>query len=188
MRGLPAVPDSATITSEIGSYTTTNDNQDCELALFQFVRNLFRSVALPIFFRLWIVPTLQETACPFRPNDNRYRTFLATFFGMDLIRRNQIYLSWTHFYVNRLAYFGVVGFGAIIHPFVALDRFVSIQHTVESPIMGVVVDLGARFRRFDEPVDNKLIIGVFVEQQILRSVCLRASWPFFGLLPNRWIG
>src|SRR5499426_2943432 len=169
MRGLSPVADSATVTSE-GLEVRCYD-QDRELALFQFVGDLFRSVALPVFFCRWIISTLQETTCFLCANDDRYRTFIATFLGMDFIRRNQIYLSGTHFYVNCLAYFGVIGFGAIIHPFVALDGFVSIQHTIESPIVGVVVDLRARFRRLDEPVDNKLILGIFVEQQILRSVC-----------------
>src|SRR5262245_60416983 len=99
-------------------------------ALFQFVGDLLRSVALPVFFRRWIIATLQETTCFLCANDDRYCAFLATFLGVDFIRRNQIYLSGTHFHVHCLAYFGVVGLGAIIQPFVALDRFVSIQHTV----------------------------------------------------------
>src|SRR5262249_15909171 len=35
---------------------------------------------------------------------------------------------------------------------------------------------------------NKLILGIFVEQQILRSVCLGACRPVLGLLPDRRIG
>src|SRR5262249_12090629 len=186
MRGLPPVADSATITSdglEVRFY-----DQNRELALFQFVGDLLRSVALPVFFRRWIIATLQETTCFLCANDDRYRTFLATFLCMDFIRRNQIYLSGTHFYINCLPYFATVGFAAIIHPFVALDGLVSIQHTIESPIVSVVVNLRARSRRLDEPVDNKLILGIFVEQQILRSVCLGACRPVLGLLPDRRIG
>src|SRR5262249_6984757 len=170
MRGLPPVAGSATITSE-GLEVRFYD-QNRELALFQFVGDLLRSIALPVFFRRWIIATLQVTTRLLRPNDDRYRAFLATFLGMDFIRRDQIYLSGTHFHVNRLAYLRVVGFGPIIQPFVALDGLASIQHPVESPIVGVVVDLRARFRSLDEPVDNKLILGIFVEQQILRSLCL----------------
>src|SRR5215475_9592135 len=145
MRGLSPVADSATITSEeVRCY-----DQDRELALFQFVGDLLRSITLPVFFRRRIIATLQETTRFLRANDNRYRAFLATFLGMDFIRRDQIYLSGTHFHVNGLAYLRVGGFGAIVQPFVALDGFVSIQHTIESPIVGMVVDLRARFRRFD---------------------------------------
>src|SRR5262249_32764788 len=146
--------------------------EDREPALLQFVGDRLRSIALPVFFRRRIIATLQETTRFLRANDDRYRAFLATFLGMDFIRRNQIYFSGTHFHVNGLAYLRVVGFGAIVQPFVALDGFVSFQHTLESPIVGVVVDLRAGFRRFVWPVDDKLILGIFVEQQILCSLCL----------------
>src|SRR5262249_7054996 len=95
-------------------------HQDRELALFQFVGDLLRSIALPVFFRRRIIATLQETTRFLRANDDRYRAFLATFLGTDFIRRHRLDLSCTRFHVNGVSYLRVVGFGAIVLSFFAL--------------------------------------------------------------------
>jgi hypothetical protein len=44
--------------------------------------------------------------------------------------------------------------------------------------MRVIVDLRASVRRFDETIDDKLVIGILVEEQVFRALAaLRTIGP-----------
>src|SRR5918992_67476 len=115
-----------------------------EIALLQFVRYLLGAVTLPVFLCRRVIAPLEEAACFFRAHDNGHRPLFAAFFGMDLIRRNQIDLSGTDFHIRRLPDIGVVGFRTVVETFIALDRLVSVKHTIQGPVMRMIVDLRPR--------------------------------------------
>src|SRR6266852_5339972 len=148
--------------------------------LFQFVRDLLRPVALPIFVCRGIVAALEKTAGFLGAHDDGHRAFFAALLGVNLIGRNKIDIAWTDLDVHRLAYFRMVGLGPIVDALITLDGFGPIKNAIQCPIVSVVVYLRAGFWRFDKAVDHELVVRVFVKKQVLRAITsLRTAWPAF---------
>ena len=89
-------------------------------ALFQSVRNLFWSVALPIFVCLGIVRPAESRRL-FSAHDDGYSALFTAFSnGFDRAERDRLPGPTD---VHRLAYFRVFGFRAVVDPLIAFDGF-----------------------------------------------------------------
>ena len=68
---------------------------------------------------------------------------------MNLKRLNQINFARTDIDFFSLANLGIVGFRAIIDSFVTLDGLMTVEDSIQRPVVRVIVDLCPRLRAFD---------------------------------------